>query len=109
MQMSMSFSPEGTLKSEVLLKFEEEGAEIVAELTALSRYEYLPAGILRDRPTDTTLLSLTADGFDIKDLPEARELVDYLLMSSEETYRVDRLTNSELVMSANGESLTCFR
>ncbi|WP_294221133.1 hypothetical protein [uncultured Shimia sp.] len=109
LHINLNFRADGQLDTRLELVFEEDGLEIRGVVQTRSTYELLSSGILKDKTTQKELISLTADGYDIKNHPDAKELRVYLLAEDDTPTNVVDLTKNKMVLTSNGETISCNR
>lgn len=109
LHINLNFGSDGQLGARLELLFEEDGLEIRGVVQTRSTYELLASGILKDKTTQKELISLTADGFDIKNHPDAKELRAYLLAEDDTPTNVVDLTKRTMALKSGGETISCKR
>ncbi|WP_294114260.1 hypothetical protein [Shimia sp.] len=107
--MTLTFGSDGHLDTRLELAFEESQIEIRGVVRARSTYELLPSGVLKDKTLTKELVSLTADGFDIKNHSDTKELQEFLLAEDDTPTKVVSLTQNSMSLASYGDTIACQR
>ncbi|MCH2066424.1 MAG: hypothetical protein MK208_04270 [Shimia sp.] len=109
LDVTLTFGSDGHLDTRLELAFEESQIEIRGVVRARSTYELLPSGVLKDKTLTKELVSLTADGFDIKNHSDTKELQEFLLAEDDTPTKVVSLTQNSMSLASYGDTIACQR